>query len=497
MVTKKQGDGREDRATVKNGKRISKSIAERIQPEVEYSASKDLLAIIKDLVFALCNERIREPFLAESIISSLTNPPASCFGCLIDCLLMTGKHALADAIVTELLSKHLPREAKKSSNSLPKRRKSNAMSASILREEERSAHEAKQKMCNAASKANSVVANVLIGLAHGRRAKSALRVAKRGIARGFKLPQAGVWHAILNAAVGNTELGEQCWELVEKSGFHPTAETWTAFIQTKSLDADGAADALKKLHRMQQKKITITPDVCSAVLEHCVAGGNHDGTSKLLKIMKSRSMMISHEVFNRMIQEAVKSGAKSNDHKAALEQGMDILHFARSSGVRPDFAQLQGNHELHRQARRCIYSDNADDTGTRICCAGKRNNRRNKIGEGSNESSGSAHQTLFIDSDLCLDYVRSLSRGMEVSVAMDFVKSTMCAEGSGLVAGSAVWSSARRCAKSHDLEGPKKCSQKCAREAWGPPIMLERGLLSFIQPLQQDQEGACRHSEGW
>ena len=131
MVTKKQGDGREDRATVKNGKRISKSIAERIQPEVEYSASKDLLAIIKDLVFALCNERIREPFLAESIISSLTNPPASCFGCLIDCLLMTGKHALADAIVTELLSKHLPREAKKSSNSLPKRRKSNAMSTSI------------------------------------------------------------------------------------------------------------------------------------------------------------------------------------------------------------------------------------------------------------------------------------------------------------------------------------------------------------------------------
>ena len=102
---------------------------------------------------------------------------------------MTGKHALADAIVTELLSKHLPREAKKSSNSLPKRRKSNAMSASILREEERSA-QAKQKMCNAASKANSVVANVLIGLAHGRRAKSAL-LWQNDVLRGFKLPQAG------------------------------------------------------------------------------------------------------------------------------------------------------------------------------------------------------------------------------------------------------------------------------------------------------------------
>ena len=76
-------------------------------------------------------------------------------------------------------------------------------------------------------------------------------------------------------------------------------------------------------------------------------------------------------------------------------------------------------------------------------------------------------------------------------------KSTMCAEGSGLVAGSAVWSALLEgAAKSHDL-GRAESALRNAREAWGPPIMLERGLCLFIQPLQQDQEGACRHSEGW
>jgi hypothetical protein len=486
--------------TPKKKKKVASAqskVADEIKTTIQFDANKELLVVIKDLVFALCHESIREPALAESVVSSLSSPPASCFGCLIDCLLMTGKHNRADAIVTALLSEHLTKQTTNSA-ATTKRRQSNAMSASIIREEERVAQEEKQNMRDAANKADSVLANVITGLAQGGRVKSALRVARRCIARGFALPHEKVWHGILHAAVEDTELGKQCWQLLEKSAFEPTGKTFTALVRTKSLDALGAAEALGVLSQMKRKKYVATQDVCSAVLESCVAGGDSDGTSKLLRMMQSRSMRIEMKVFNRMIQKAVKDKTS-----AALDQGMDILHFARQSGVRPDLrsckaimectaklgdastaitlmAQMQESAEMSRKKENKRKKYNTSN----IAALGQSNSEgdaQSNSRKGDSRKGDLAEPPLRIDSELCLTYVRSLSRGMEVATALDFVKSTMCAEGSGLVAGSAIWSALLEgAAKSHDLGRAEEVLSEMGRGGMQPNTVGKRALVSLF-----------------
>ena len=435
---------------------------------VKYRAEGNFLAIVKDLVFALCHKSIRDPVLAESVVSALENPPDSCYGCLIDCMLMSGKHNRADAIVTSLLSQHLPVQDKK------KKMRTRAMSASIIQEEERKAFERVQSMRDAANKPNSVVANVVAGLAHGGRPESALRVVKRCLSRGFTLPHEKVWHSILQSSLGNAELGLECWRLLEASDFKPKSRTWTALVRTKSQNAAGALAALEVLNKMKRERFVVSQDVCSAILEVCVAGGDSDGTSKMLRMMQTRSMQIDSEVFNRMIQKAVQDRTA-----AALDQGMDILHFARTSGVRPNLrsckAIMKCTAKLGDATTAIMLMSQIQDSAE---VSRKKEERRNKNKKLRDTSSDNC---VHVDSDLCLSYVKSLCRGMEVGTALDFVKSRMCAEGSGLVAGAAVWSSLLEgAAKSHDLGRAEEVMSEMGKRGLKPTAVGKSALVSLF-----------------
>ena len=73
----------------------------------------------------------------------------------------------------------------------------------------------------------------------------------------------------------------------------------------------------------------------------------------------------------------MKSGAKSRS-QAALEQGMDILHFARSSGVRPDCAAA-GNHNCAKLGDASTAIMLMTQVQESAALAKKRNNRRKKL----------------------------------------------------------------------------------------------------------------------
>ena len=433
-----------------------------VQHDVQHDVQQDeetyFTQAVAGMINGLCT--MREAVLAQSLLESLESPPAQCYGCLIDCLLTTGEHTRADKIVTELLVAHLP--SLTSASSSLKKGRPRAMSAKIIREEEAKV-QAKQQQLSTAANNSDVLENVITGLALGGRVGASLRVARRCLARGFALPHKSLWEAILQGAVSNAELGQQCWNAIKKSSFMPEATTWTAFIRSKGSDSAGALSVLRK---MRHVKVVATTENCSAILEACVAGGDTEGTTMMLKIMQTRSMQINSAVFCRMIQAAVREQTST-----ALEQGIEILQFMRSSGARPDLptlkAMMHATAKLGDATTATLLMEQINDTNT---ASGKRKKQN---------TSGMKSRSIEIDNDLCLSYVRSLARGHELASAVDFVQNEMCTEGSSVVAGTAIWSTLLEgAARNQDFGRAEEIQEEIQRRGIMPNRIGRRALAS-------------------
>ena len=302
---------------------------------------------------------------------------------------------------------------------------SNTRSSRAHLEEEAQAKQAKEMLVHVANQTD-ILSSVIIGLATGGRAQAALRVAKRCLQQGFQLQHKHLWLAMLNSA--NEATGEKIWATLQQAGCHIDNEAWSSLIRTKG---DNSVAAMGVLRRMQQQRVVATAENCSAILESCVADRNQEGTSKMLKTMHTRSMQINPAAFCRMVQAAVRPGTKE-----ALSQGIEVLQFMRSSGARPDLKTCKA-----------ILTATATlgDAATAILLMIQIQNS-NELNKKKKE------KTLIMDEELCLLYVRSLTRGQggqELTTAYQFVCQHMCAVGSGVVAGTAVWSMLLEgCAKS-------------------------------------------------
>ena len=421
---------------------------------------------ISSLINGLCHDKIREAILAQTLLEVLTNPPPQCYGALIDCLLTTGERERADKVVSKLLIANLTgngiTEAKVETGNTVQR-KSNAMSGKILRAEEAEIRKRKERLAQAAN-TSDILENVIIGLSNGGRVEAALRVACRCMDRGFAMSQKGIWHSMLQGAVSNPQLGSKIWMAMKKSSILIDDAAWTAYIRTKGADSKAA---LLVLRQMGAQRIVATTDNCSAILEACVAGSNPEGTTMMLKVMHTRSMQIKPAVFCRMIQAAVH-----DQTQAALEQGIDILQFMRSSGGRPDLLTCQA-----------IFNATAklgDATSAILLMLQiKDSNESNKKKETpSTAALGSNSRGVRLNNDLCLSYVRSLARGHELATALSFVRLEMCSEGSGVIAGTAVWSTLLEgAARSRDVGKAEEIQGEMQRRGVMPNRMGRRALV--------------------
>jgi pentatricopeptide repeat protein len=320
---------------------------------------------------------------------------------------------------------------------------SRAMSAKIIKEKEAEEKTAKQRLSRAANNSD-ILQNVITGLANGGRAEAALRVATRCIRRGFQLPQKHLWLSILKGALSRPKLGRKIWQIMKKSSVVLDNATWTAFIRTKGSNSE---EALSVLRQMRSQHIVATSENCSAVLESCVAGSNPEGTSMMLKLMLSRSMIIESEVFCRMIQAAVRPMTKE-----ALIQGVEILQFMRSSGGRPDLRTCKAIFDSTAK-----LGDATTATLLMLQIQNTNEANRKKTGNGKGKGKGKGKELVknnivMIDHDLCLSYVQSLCRGHQLATAVQFVRQNMCAVDSGVVPGTLIWSTLLEgCARSQDI----------------------------------------------
>ena len=420
------------------------------------SSGANYINAVTDMINCLCHNRIREAPLAQKMLKTMKQPPPQCYGSLIDCFLTSGEYDLADRIVTELLEEHLGGGALPitgQNNGI--RKKLRAMSAKIIQNEKLETEISRKRLSNAANN-SKILQNVITGLANGGRAEAALRVANRCIERGFRLPQKNLWHSILKGAVSKNLLGQKCWNLMKRSAFVPDNETWTAFIRTKGSNSEAT---LSILRQMRSQRIVLSPENCSAILESQIADSNPEGTSMMLKIMHTRSMQIDQSAFCRMIQVAVSPMVKES-----LAQGIEILQFMRSSGARPDLrtckAIFKATAKLGDATTAIMLMLQIQDTNKA---------KRGKAGGEDKNSTNSKSRIVRIDNDLCMSYVQSLIRGHELVAAIQFVREEMCAVGSGVVAGTAIWSMLLQgCARNHDIGKADEIEKE----------MKQRGIVS-------------------